>query len=1009
MQKRKRFLACLGVLFFVFSVLSTLAPLAYREEEAVRAPLDPALSLPDATNSADRLSAPVSVGLRGVWVSSVYNLDFPSKSGLTAAQLKAEADKILDGALELGFNAIFLQVRPTSDALYASEVYPWSSWLSGTQGKAPADNFDPLSYWVEAAHRRGLQLHAWVNPLRVTVANKTKPNHDLSKLSENHPARLHPDWVVKHSDGGIYFNPGLPEVRDLILRGITEIVENYNVDGVHFDDYFYPGQDFADDATYKTHGKDFSNVGDWRRDNINRLIRDTHAAVKEVKSTARFGVSPFAVWANKSAHPQGSNTRSFQSYFEQYADTRSWVKNNWVDYICPQIYWHIGNETSDYETLLNWWTDVVSGTKVDLYIGMAAYRTGTGEKPTDAWYGTGELVRQLMRNEREPLVKGYVMFRWVSFAESPALAAAVANYTHTSPWLIEDVSVEAFMQLPSALGTLGVGRPSSDTTTALKQYYVLGTSDPNQPLYCNGTLITERSQLGAFGLFVTLAQGKNVLTFTQGEVTVTRTITKTGASSVSSVKFSGVPGQGDALEDAGVLLDETAATVTDGDIPIDENIVPDNENPLSDANETDAANGTRLEPVLGGAFASTYTAPFSPSTRRFTIQFPVPRTVPPAKAEADSFTVARTFTAPVAASYAEVTAKNAPVFAGASSTGGPITELARGQKDVIVDTSKDGAWIKLSVGGWIQKSDISRKTGTLTNTLSAARYTVGEKWDKLDFTGTNLSATKIDYDGKKLTLSITCISGKAPALSLPDNALFSTTGVSTDGGRAVYTMYLNDGQRLDGYYVSAEGKTLTLNVKRPFVAKDKDRPLSGMLVVLDPGHGGSDSGALGPLGTKKPEKTLNLENARLLRDKLTRYGAKVIMTRETDVALTLSERQEFNRTVRPDLFLSVHGNSLDESVNAAAIDGFSVWYRNRNAKDFAQSVYDGTFETIDRGKRGCNQSNLYVCRPTWTPSFLLEMGFLCNPGEFEWLVNPFEQNRMADAVARAIVGYLTAG
>ncbi len=191
--------------------------------------------------------------MRGVWVSSVYNLDYPKKPTTDPDILKAQADEILDNCVKWGLNAVFLQVRPSSDALYPSEIFPWSKYLTGKQGTQPANGFDPLAYWVEAAHKRGLELHAWINPYRITKGKQA----EWDSLVSTHPAKKNPEWTVQYTDGNYYFDPGLPEVRDLVVQGAVEIAKNYDIDGLHMDDYFYPGKDFPDSKTYEAYGKGF--------------------------------------------------------------------------------------------------------------------------------------------------------------------------------------------------------------------------------------------------------------------------------------------------------------------------------------------------------------------------------------------------------------------------------------------------------------------------------------------------------------------------------------------------------------------------------------------------------------------------------------------------------------------------------------------------------------------------------------------------------------------------------
>lgn len=371
-----------------------------------------ALSLALPASAAD---APKE--FRAVWVSTIYNLDYPSKTGLTVSQLKSEADEILDKCKAMGMTAVILQVRPNGDAFYKSSIYPWSQYLTGSQGTAPSGGFDPLKYWVKEAHARGLELHAWINPYRVTRSGSA----DYNSLAASNPAVKHPDWVVKYSDGNYYLNPGIPEVRQLVVDGVAEIVRNYDVDGIHMDDYFYPGTGFSDDAAYKKYGSGFQNADDWRRDNVNQLVKALHTAIEKLDSTVSFGVSPFGIWANKSASmPLGSDTSGNQTYFSHYADTRKWVKEGWLDYICPQIYWEIGHGKADYETLANWWADTVRGTGVRLYMGMADYKAGNSSEASP-WHGITAIENQIALNATIPEITGEVHFRYQFLLSVPGL------------------------------------------------------------------------------------------------------------------------------------------------------------------------------------------------------------------------------------------------------------------------------------------------------------------------------------------------------------------------------------------------------------------------------------------------------------------------------------------------------------------------------------------------------------------------------------------------------------
>ena len=363
--------------------------------------------------------------MRGVWVSSVYNLDYPSSPTTDPDKLKAEADEILDNCVKWGLNAVFLQVRPSGDALYKSDLFPWSKYLTGSVGTAPQDGFDPLEYWVEAAHKRGLDLHAWINPYRITRGKDTEWN----QLPSTHPAKMNPDWVVKYSDGNYYFNPGIPEVRDLVTRGAVEIMQNYDVDGLHMDDYFYPGTDFNDAATYQKYGSSFSNIADFRRDSVNQLVAQLDTAVHNIDPDIQFGISPSGIWANKSTDPRGSNTNGSEHYVSSYADSLYWIENGLVDYIIPQIYWEIGHKLADFATLADWWNDAVAGSNVRLYIGMGAYRCA--DNPTGVWTTTDPLFDSLAYLENKDNVGGCVFFRYGSIPAVSGMADRLTSWYST--------------------------------------------------------------------------------------------------------------------------------------------------------------------------------------------------------------------------------------------------------------------------------------------------------------------------------------------------------------------------------------------------------------------------------------------------------------------------------------------------------------------------------------------------------------------------------------------------
>ncbi|MCZ4118327.1 glycoside hydrolase family 10 protein [Streptomyces sp. H39-S7] len=365
---------------------------------------------------------------RGMWIATVANTNWPSAPGLPAAEQRRELLSLLDTAVERRLNAVILQVRPTADALWESPYEPWSQYLSGTQGQDPG--WDPLGTAVREAHRRGLELHAWFNPYR--IANHTDP----SRLVPTHPARLHPEWVVPYG-GKLYYNPGLPQVRRFVQDAMLDAVRRYPIDAVHWDDYFYPypvaGQAFDDDAAYAAHGAGFPDRAAWRRDNTDRLVRETALRIQRIRPRTRFGISPFGVWRNRATDPLGSDTTAgVQTYDDLYADTRGWVRKGWIDYIVPQVYWNIGFPAADYAKLVPWWADVVSGTGVDLYVGEALYKVGVAGQPA-AWQDPAELSRHLTFDRDHPQVRGNVFYSSTQVVADPlgAMTRVVADHYGT--------------------------------------------------------------------------------------------------------------------------------------------------------------------------------------------------------------------------------------------------------------------------------------------------------------------------------------------------------------------------------------------------------------------------------------------------------------------------------------------------------------------------------------------------------------------------------------------------
>jgi uncharacterized lipoprotein YddW (UPF0748 family) len=344
--------------------------------------------------------------MRAVWIASVGNIDWPSSSKLTVKGQKEEMMKLLDLVKEYNLNTIVFQVRPSADAFYSSEIEPWSQWLNGVQGKAPDPFYDPLEFAISECRKRGLEIHVWLNPYRAVTdtANTTSPAHITN---------IHPEWFLTYGKT-VYFDPGLPQTRDYVTSVVSDIVSRYDIDAIHMDDYFYPYRianlSFPDDRSFAMYPMGFSpeRKEEWRRENVNMIIRQISDSIKAIKPWVEFGISPFGVWRNIDKDPLGSATRAGQTnYDDLYADVLLWQKMGWIDYVTPQIYWHIGMKVADYSVLANWWSRNTFGCR--LYIGQAPYRIDRKSTYRE-WRTSREIIKQVKLNRTIPNINGSVYF-----------------------------------------------------------------------------------------------------------------------------------------------------------------------------------------------------------------------------------------------------------------------------------------------------------------------------------------------------------------------------------------------------------------------------------------------------------------------------------------------------------------------------------------------------------------------------------------------------------------------
>ncbi|MCI0920502.1 family 10 glycosylhydrolase [Sphingobacterium rhinopitheci] len=369
---------------------------------------------------------------RAAWVATVANINWPSKRNLSTEDQKKEAIALLDLLKDNNFNAVIFQVRPSADALYNSKLEPWSIFLNGEIGKAPTPYYDPLEFWTAEAHKRGLELHVWLNPYRAHHSNG-------GQVTNESMVRKASDYIVRLKNGMYWFDPSDQRTQDHAAAVVNDIVKRYNIDGVHFDDYFYPyatyngGADFPDDKTwkaYKTNGGTLSRP-DWRRDNVNRFIERVYKEIKEEKNHVKFGLSPFGIW--KPGYPAGITGSS--QYDELYADAKLWWNQGWVDYFTPQLYWPINPPKQSFTALLKWWQSENKHNR-HLWPGLNTVEIRAADKPT-------EIVNQLQATrELVPNSPGAVHWSIAGLTKNPTMLNKIKSSMYQeqalvplTPWL----------------------------------------------------------------------------------------------------------------------------------------------------------------------------------------------------------------------------------------------------------------------------------------------------------------------------------------------------------------------------------------------------------------------------------------------------------------------------------------------------------------------------------------------------------------------------------------------
>ncbi len=934
--------------------------------------------------------------IRGVWIASVYNIDYPSATDLDADKLKAEIDSILDTCEKNNLNTVFFQVRPSCDALYDSDIFPVSSYLS-SEGKLV---FDPLEYIVSEAHMRNIYVHAWVNPLRVTM-----DTHDISSLDDKSPAKQHPEWTVAYGDGKLYLNAGLPEVRELVTDGVREIVKKYDVDGIVFDDYFYPypvyddsGKkiEFDDADTYEKYGTEFDNIEDWRRDNINKIIESVYNTVHSVDSECVFGVSPFAIWQNNDGENGGSDTNGFEGYNSLYCDATAWINGGYIDYISPQIYWTFDNTSSAFDVLTRWWNALLDGTDVKLYISHAAYRYEDGNWDSPS----GELSEQVTFARSEKAYRGSIFYGYDEINRNINGASDDITSVFENEIIYTEIQSNGF--------GVTVTSPSDKSTMTSANTYIIGSSDPYYTLTMNGEKIS-RTKSGIFNLYVTLKKGENNFIFEQNGITYAYTLyyeTDTASStpqqpepvSLDTVSITDIyPSDDVATHDRKMYVSCTAPAGSVVKVNIggmETELTQENITSYSSYGYTGAtfSGSADLPEAADGEIKDCGKIKFTLSHRDGT-----------AEVEGPSVRSMGSGT------YIKIRAKNDYAqlkISEYSSYYSDYTVQSSGMEELAL--SLWHGFYKLRMGGYMSASDAEEiETTTESSDSRFFSASVADCGDKTEFVlvcdGKPAYNGCIDENGNFVVTFYNIDSESAPDAVISKNPLFSSCETIRLDDRVRYSFELFDIENFYGFDLAYTDTSVVVSLKNPVSVDTKsDTPLDGIAIILDAGHGGDDRGAAGAVDSLN-EKDLNLKITLAAADKLKTLGADVILTRDTDTTLSLYDRMDMLEEIEPDLCVSIHQNSMDYSSDVTRVRGtLGLWCMD-SGRLLAESLTNSVSKALGRSNRGYQYQMLAMCRNPKFPQALIEVGFITSAEEYEQLLNDNGIDKAAGGVCDGIL------
>jgi len=985
-------------------------------------------ALPVINTEPEVLEEPSDPEIRGIYIATVDNINYPSSRGISADDLKKELDTILANCIQANLNTVYFQVRPTADAFYKSEIFPVSEYLTGTQGWELPDSFDPLLYLTEEAHKRGIKVHAWVNPLRVTAGTETKPKHDVNMLADGHPAKKHPEYTVPYADGRLYFDCGIPEVRTLIADGLREIVANYDVDGIIFDDYFYPypvkenGKTavFDDSETFAKYGGEMS-LEDFRRDSVNKMIELCYNTVKETDPECLFGVAPAGIWQNNDGTNGGSDTAGMESYNDIYCDTVAWVEGRYVDYIAPQIYWSFTKPEARYDTLVRWWNALLDGTGIDLLISHGVYRYDDSE--SGAWTNPeNELRCQVEFARSELCYKGSILYGY----------KAIVNNAHGLFDEVRDVfKNEKYHPDAEATDTgLIIGHPASGSYINLAKEdvgsFVLGTSDPTKPLYIDGEKVS-RTKSGYFSLYLPLKDGENKFVFSHNG-TETEYVLNRGKAPSSPGNQATNP----TLDEPGIAsVTPTYNWMNRGTLSV----------------SATAPKGSKVTATLNGKTVSLTPTLNLPQengkymkevyTGSFTLTATDGQIKDLGKVSFKSELNGQTYTAESASIRVIGNGASIPVEVINDDSEMKIerdswyyddfTAQSKGMRDNA--TLLSSGMYKLRCGGFVSERNIRELDGALIGlaNVTSAEMTSDAKATYLKFKVSENIPINCNMENGVFTVSLYNINrANMPQPELVENPLFTAVNgkASAKANAYNYLLTLVNIENFYGFRHYYEDGYLIFEWRNPEKLPDTDKPLAGKTIVLDAGHGITNPNALGPLGLTEGamnEADFNLEIVMATQPLLEELGATVIQIRDRDceVDIPVAPKNDVDISTSsgypyrvytlieadPDLAISIHQNSMEYSADVTKIRGVVGLYFADSGYMLTETVGESISTALNKLDRSPTHQRLAMVRNPKFPATLIETCFITSVEEYERMMQPDAVDTIAIAITDGVLEY----